>query len=566
MNREITPISFYMKLVILLLFFGLFGCSTTEVVKGDMNGYPRNDLSGDSRSSQTGMSSETATQAFASGLQAQERGDVDKALYYYIQTLQFDATNVDALIRIAHIHEQKGNRAIATKAYLEAIKNDPTLILAYQGLGVIEMENRQYKQAKEYLQQAIALDQTRISEQEGKKDAGYYPLDKNSPVKSYTVSGVIEDIYSNFDLARIYYNLALDINPNSANILSNIGYSYYLTGNLKLAESYFRRAINADALFTRAWTNLGLVYVRKGQYNRAIKTFKQVMTEFDAYNDLGYFVMLDGRLDEAEYFFKKAIDMSPRYFAKAYANLEQVRIKKRELWLLQQEAQGLDVAKPKSGPKAKAIKVTAPKAEPKAKAIKVAAPKSEPEAQVMEVVAPKLEPEALVMAVATLKSEVYTQAMEVAETEPEAQVMEVAEPEPEGQVMEVAAPESKPKVQVMEVAESEPEVQVMEVAESEPEVQVVKVAESEPEAQVIEVAETELETQAMDVAAPEPKPKVQVVKVAAPEPKPEVQDLEVAEPKLDPEAQAMEVVESETDSDNALVNVAAETALENINN
>jgi len=344
MNSTMVTNHFYMKLFILLLSFGLFSCSSTEGAKGEM-GSARNDLYGDNRSPQNGMRSDNAQAAFASAVQAQERGDLDRALYYYIQALQFDPENVDLLIRIAHIHEQRGNKSIATRAYLEAVKieavgNEPTLILAYQGLGIIEMENRKYKQAQDYLQRALLLDQTRLSEQGSKNETGYYALDKKSPIQSYTVAGVIEDMHSNFDLARIYYNLALDIDPDSANILSNIGYSYYLTGNLKLAESYFRRAINSDPLFTRAWTNLGLLYVRKGQYNRAIKTFKQVMSEFDAYNDLGYFVMLDGRLDEAEYFFKKAIDMSPRYFAKAYANLEQVQVKKRELWLLGQEAQG----------------------------------------------------------------------------------------------------------------------------------------------------------------------------------------------------------------------------------
>jgi Flp pilus assembly protein TadD len=135
------------------------------------------------------------------------------------------------------------------------------------------------------------------------------------------------------------------VNENSANVLSNIGYSYYLTGELTAAESYFRKAISADSQFKRAWTNLGLVYVRKGQYSRAVKTFKQVMKEFEAYNDLGYFLMLDGRLEEAEYFFQKAIDMSPSYFEKAYSNLEQVQIKKRELWLIQNEAKGEEVGK-----------------------------------------------------------------------------------------------------------------------------------------------------------------------------------------------------------------------------
>lgn len=337
-NKKNITIS--LKPLILLLSLGAFSCSMTNPTEEHLGEYTRNDLSEKASSSQKGVTLQTFAEAFERAQEAEQRGDLDKALYYYIQTLQFDSKNTQVLIKIAHIHEQRGNKTIAAHAYLEAISADPTLILAHQGLGVIEMDRHKYKQAQKYLQQAILLDQKRLSDLGISVEKGYYALDNDSPIKSYNVSGIIEDMHRNFDLARIYYNLVLRVNENSANVLSNVGYSYYLTGQLALAERYFRRAINADPQFKRAWSNLGLIYVRKGQYNRAVKTFKQVMTEFDAYNDLGYFVMLDGHLDEAEFFFQKAIDMSPTYFEKAYANLEQVQMKKRELWLLQQQAQG----------------------------------------------------------------------------------------------------------------------------------------------------------------------------------------------------------------------------------
>ena len=301
------------------------------------------DLLEDTSSPQNMDNSGTLAEAYNRAREAEQSGDLDKALYYYIQSLQFDSENAAVFLKIAQIHELRGNKSIAARAYSEALKNDPTLILAYQGLGLVNMEKRKYKQAQAYLQKAISLDQKRLAEQGAEKEGEYYLLDKKSPAKSYNVLGVIEDMYRNFDLARAYYNLTLKADENSANILSNIGYSYYLTGELRSAERYFKRAINVDPKFKRAWTNLGLIYVRKGQYNRAVKTLKQVMKEFEAYNDLGYFLMLDGRLEEAEYFFQKAIDMSPSYFEKAYSNLEQVQIKKRELWLLENEAQGDEV-------------------------------------------------------------------------------------------------------------------------------------------------------------------------------------------------------------------------------
>lgn len=322
----------------LLFIVFILGCQTTTD-SDNLDTYARDDLFGESGKS-TGITSETIDEAFAQAVDAEQRGDRDKALYYYIQCLEFEPENAKVLYKIARIHDKQGNNSIAIRAYKEALVNDPTLILAHQSLGIIEMENRQYKSAKEHLQKAIHLDQQRLKSIGQESYSDHFVLDSQSPINSYNVSGVIEDMHHTYTLARQYYQLALAQQPNSPNILSNIGFSYYLTGDLNVAEKYFKRAINAAPNFHRGWNNLGLVYARQGQYNRAIKTFKQVMTEYDAYNDLGYFVMLEGRLDEAEYFFQKAIDISPSYFKKANVNLEQVQMKKRELWLIEQESKG----------------------------------------------------------------------------------------------------------------------------------------------------------------------------------------------------------------------------------
>lgn len=323
MNRSLLTVSSYTKALILLLSITHYGCS--------MNANPTdNSLVKVSEK----LTTKSHSEAFNRALKLQQQGTLNKALYYYIEALQHEPNNAPTLVKIADVHVQLDNDSIATRAYLQAVELDSNFTLAYQGLGHIEMDNRNHKQAKIYLQRAIFLDQRRLQEQGANKYDNYYHLDNNSPIKSYITSGVIEDMQRNFSVARIYYQLALNQNTNSANILSNVGYSYYLSDELNLAERYYKRAINAEPKFTRAWTNLGLVYMRKNQYTRAIKTFKQVMTEYQAYNDLGYFIMLDGRLDEAQYFFQKAIDLSPRYFSKAYSNLEQVQMKKRELWLL----------------------------------------------------------------------------------------------------------------------------------------------------------------------------------------------------------------------------------------
>jgi Flp pilus assembly protein TadD len=326
MNNRAVRLSFYMKAIILVLTLGIFGCSTSGQTQGNA-------------ASKTPTSEDLSKLALA----AEQKGDLDQALFHYIKALEMDPTDTDILIGIAHIHELRNDKSIATRAYMEALKIDPTLILAHQNLGVIELQDRKHKNAKTHLQQALLLDQQRLSKLGGIKKSGYYDLDRESLTKSYNVSGVLEDMNGNFALARIYYNLILSMGENPPNVLSNIGYSYYLTGELSQAENYYKKAINLDPRFKRAWTNLGLLYVRINQYSRAIQTLKQVMSDFEAYNDLGYFVMLEGNLDEAEYFFQKAINLSPSYYKKANANLDLVQLRKRELWLAQQEAHGVKI-------------------------------------------------------------------------------------------------------------------------------------------------------------------------------------------------------------------------------
>mgnify|MGYP006079457653 CR=1 FL=1 len=68
------------------------------------------------------------------------------------------------------------------------------------------------------------------------------------------------------------------------------------------------------------------IITKHNNANKAVQLFKQVMTYAEAYNDIGYFLMLDGRYKEAEYFFKTAIDHSPSYFVKGNINLENVQI------------------------------------------------------------------------------------------------------------------------------------------------------------------------------------------------------------------------------------------------
>ncbi|QDP02058.1 tetratricopeptide repeat protein [Thalassotalea sp. PS06] len=330
--------------ILLLVVIGLLsGCETTQQQTTNPQPSTNSEFAGESQANK-GINVNSKGQAIERAEEAKRGRDYERALYYYIQALEFDRQDADIYFQIGEIHRRLQNLEVAEKAYLKVLQFENEHLGAHKALGVLFMVQRDYLEAQRHLQKAISLDQIRLRQQaetakhnpQTQLKTVYQSLDDKSPIEAYVVTGVIEDIQENHPQARSYYQLALQYKPKSAVYLSNLGYSFYLTGDLIMAERYFKRAINFDSTFKRAWSNLGLVYARQGQYERAIKTFKHIMPEHDAYNDLGYFLMLESNLQLAERYLRKAINLSPTYFEKANLNLEQVEMLQRDQWQAQQ--------------------------------------------------------------------------------------------------------------------------------------------------------------------------------------------------------------------------------------
>ncbi|GIU11109.1 hypothetical protein TUM4445_38000 [Shewanella sp. MBTL60-112-B2] len=265
-------------------------------------------------------------EALQKALNEEQSGNLEKALYAYIQALDFNAKNAETFYQIGRIHTIRGNPDIAFKAYNEALVIDPDLMMAHADLGVISMDKRQYRDARLHLEKAIELDQQRLAELEVKQVMGAFLVpNRESPARVYNAIAILEDVENNHQQAREYFRLILELQPHSAILITNLGYSYYLTGELTMAEKYLKSALREDTRFDRAWTNLGLVYVRKGFYKRALSAFEQTMSPADALNDLGYFLMLEGKYEKAIALFERAIDMSPSYFEQAQKNLRRAK-------------------------------------------------------------------------------------------------------------------------------------------------------------------------------------------------------------------------------------------------
>lgn len=267
--------------------------------------------------------------------QAEQSKQYDKAIVLYVKALEQeyeDSTadmnkipNTQIFYNIGLLEIKQGHDELAMTAFKHLISQQPNHHLAQAQLGIIYLEQKQKKQATKLLTQAVTADQLRLGNTSN-QDHKFIPLDLDSPLPAYIAFAVIQDLDGKHQQAIEIQHLVLAFAEQDPNVYTNIGYSYYLSGNLVEAEIQYKKAIDIDINFKRAWLNLGLVYTRKGMYTRALQTLKQVMPTEHAYNDIGYFLMLEGRYSEAKYFLEHAIDLSPAYFVKANVNLESVNL------------------------------------------------------------------------------------------------------------------------------------------------------------------------------------------------------------------------------------------------
>jgi Flp pilus assembly protein TadD len=252
----------------------------------------------------TQIPSESPGEAVAKGDQAARRGDLDMALWHYVQALEMNDSNADVFYRVGSLHERRDNHALAAVAYRLALRRKPNHVGANEGLGLELLRQRQYDRARDHLDRVVARDKNRWRAQNG--------------------LGILADLNGENGAAITHFKAALAAQPDSSMILNNLGYSLYLSGDLEGASQAFNRAATIDPRQGHARRNLGLVYARQGAYGEAVETLAATTERASALNDVGYLAMLNGDLEEAEYLLQEATLISPRYYVKAHENLARV--------------------------------------------------------------------------------------------------------------------------------------------------------------------------------------------------------------------------------------------------
>jgi len=239
-----------------------------------------------------------------------ENGKHEAALAEYLLAYEVDSTNRHVLSRLIYLYEQMGDTASTQYALSQLLSVDPNNPAALEKLGLIELRNGQQVDAKEHLETAAALG--------------------SSNWRLLNALGVLADYRGEHAAAQAYYAQGLEQQgADRSSLLNNIGYSYYLSGDLQGALRRFEQSLAISPNFDQALSNKGLTLIRMGRSDEAYRVFKSFMSEEKALNNVGFLHMLFGEYQVAERYLRMAIKASPMYYEEAYQNLDRIEILQR---------------------------------------------------------------------------------------------------------------------------------------------------------------------------------------------------------------------------------------------
>lgn len=289
----------------------------------------------------------TEKEAIQRGDTALSAGNTDLALYEYIRGLSFENGQLrdKALFNIGRIHQSRGNLALAEKAYLISLDENPNNIKVLEQLGILYSRNGDIDQGRSYFLRAVNADQLRFNSSETLetedlvtiKSIAALKVDRYSPEQAFMGLGISADLDKQHERAQAFYRQALSINPESLKTLTNVGYSFYMSGDYRKAQRFTLQALDIDPNNEKALNNLALIYLGKGEINRALNVFSKHMDRAEALNNVGYFLTLQGKPDKAIPYLQQAINTKSTYYRLANENLERALALVREESVQQDE-------------------------------------------------------------------------------------------------------------------------------------------------------------------------------------------------------------------------------------
>ena len=265
------------------------------------------------------------------------------------------------LQRLGDLYLQQGNPALAIVQYQNAVEADPSLFRIHYKMGAMFLKKGLPQDAIQHFQEVLKHDDHDALTFEGLGEA-YFRMGKEEEAEASfrkaialqpdrwqtrNFLGMLLDRQKRHQDAIAEYEQGLRLRPDEATLLNNVGLAYYLVERYEDAVRSFQRALLTGSGQPKIHNNLGLALAKLNRYHDALESFRRASSEEEAYNNLGVFYLSSGKAGNAVACFKKAIELSPRYYDKANDNL---MLAKRSLEKHQKTNQNTSKVKPSACP------------------------------------------------------------------------------------------------------------------------------------------------------------------------------------------------------------------------
>jgi len=235
---------------------------------------------------------------------AYKNKDLDISKNYYLEILQLDEKNAEALGNLGVIYRSLGDNQKAYEYYVKAININPKNSMTYNNLGNLLKDTKNYKAALKVYADGIKVDP--------KNYHGYNNI------------GMVFEKLNNNEKAIQAYKDAIRINPKFDKAVNNIGVILYQQKKYQQAIDIFQIALNINPKYTELYSNMGACFNKLKKYDQAIENLDKAIASnpknAGAYTNLGNVYNKLHEYKKAAKLHEKAIELDSKSY-NAYSNV-----------------------------------------------------------------------------------------------------------------------------------------------------------------------------------------------------------------------------------------------------
>ncbi|SDF92820.1 tetratricopeptide repeat protein [Paraburkholderia phenazinium] len=271
-------------------------------------------------------------------------GQLDQAAPLYQEALAIDPRQAEALHYFGVLQHQRGAHRAAADLLDQALELEPADAVCWSNRGLVAAALGQHDEAERCYWQALQLHPKFADarnnlgvtlqaqgELEGavrqyREAIALQPLSVDAHLNLGTALAKLE----RYDEALEYYEQALALDPYSAEAHFSAGNALNAKGDSAAAIARFRRAIELRPGFANAHVNLGSAIGKLGNYAEAEQQYRYAVALKPNPTNLvclGGSLGAQGRLDEEEVFYRRALEIDPGY-VDAHQNLAWLLLKR----------------------------------------------------------------------------------------------------------------------------------------------------------------------------------------------------------------------------------------------